>query len=307
MLTKHSRGFVTIATGKDSYYQMAHNLLLSYRLYSEHQEPFAILCDRQNAYTKDFDVVIVLDRPYFSYLDKLQLYAKSPFEESIFVDADALFLRDPALLWSDFSEQDDFSCYGKALPLTSKKGWFYYEEMGELKAQLQFGVQMHGGLYYFRKTQRCREVFELANHFAEHYSKYRFAHFEKPADEPVLATAMAIHGCKPCAEEGRVLFLPSYGNKLKVKQTGEICIGKEPSDGIVLHIATSNTGRFVYQYLLKLIQANGKALDKAEYWKLRFQCLYDDIKIPFIRRIKRTVKYALPLRLRKKVMMLLKR
>ena len=30
-ITKGSKGFVTIATGRDEYYRLAHNLLLSYK------------------------------------------------------------------------------------------------------------------------------------------------------------------------------------------------------------------------------------------------------------------------------------
>lgn len=50
-----TRGFITIATGKELYYQLAQNLLKSYRLYSRNPMPFAILCDRENTYTEQFD------------------------------------------------------------------------------------------------------------------------------------------------------------------------------------------------------------------------------------------------------------
>lgn len=48
---KGSRGFVTIATGKEEYYRLAHNLLLSYKYHTENPLPFALLCDRENEYT----------------------------------------------------------------------------------------------------------------------------------------------------------------------------------------------------------------------------------------------------------------
>ena len=48
------KGFVTIACGKDEYYQMACNLLKSYKLHNPDGVPFAILCDRENEYTKQF-------------------------------------------------------------------------------------------------------------------------------------------------------------------------------------------------------------------------------------------------------------
>lgn len=57
-----TRGFITIATGKDLYYQLARNLILSYRLFCETPFPFAILCDRENECTALFDKVILFEK-----------------------------------------------------------------------------------------------------------------------------------------------------------------------------------------------------------------------------------------------------
>ena len=53
-----TRGFVTIATGAERYFQIAENLLLSYRKFASVKYPFAIICDRKNNYTSEFDNVI---------------------------------------------------------------------------------------------------------------------------------------------------------------------------------------------------------------------------------------------------------
>ena len=57
-ITKGSKGFVTIATGRDEYYRLAHNLLLSYKYFTKSPLPFALLCDRENEYTSDFDQIV---------------------------------------------------------------------------------------------------------------------------------------------------------------------------------------------------------------------------------------------------------
>ena len=67
------RGFVTIATGAERYYDIARNLLRSYRMFASINCPFAILCDRENEYTEEFDDVFLLEKAYCNYLDKLQL------------------------------------------------------------------------------------------------------------------------------------------------------------------------------------------------------------------------------------------
>lgn len=89
-----TRGFVTIATGDEWYYRIAVNLLRSYRLFSAKPLPFAIICDRTLPCTSEFDQVILIDRPFRSYLDKLHLPRLIPFDETIFIDADCLAFRD---------------------------------------------------------------------------------------------------------------------------------------------------------------------------------------------------------------------
>ena len=67
------RGFVTLAVGSKRYYKLALNLLKSYRHNSANPVPFAIIADRENYYTKQFDKVIILEKPTFSYMDKIQM------------------------------------------------------------------------------------------------------------------------------------------------------------------------------------------------------------------------------------------
>ena len=54
------KGFVTIATGDSKYYQMAVNLLLSYRHFTKSPYPFAIISDRENEYTCLFAINLTL-------------------------------------------------------------------------------------------------------------------------------------------------------------------------------------------------------------------------------------------------------
>ena len=60
MKKQQRKGFVTIATGQERYYKLARNLLHSYRLFAKDPFPFAIISDRENEYTSEFDKVIVI-------------------------------------------------------------------------------------------------------------------------------------------------------------------------------------------------------------------------------------------------------
>ena len=192
------RGYVTIATGSEHYYKIAYNLLLSYRRNGGNAYPFAILAEEENEYTRAFDKVVVISDPSRSYMDKLRIYDYTPFEETIFIDADCLVYGNIDSWWSFFENSGDFSCFGYAYEnLSTKKGWFRWEGMKEFKDRISFIPSFSGGVYYLRKTPVAGEVFHLAKYAATHYKEYPFAMFSAPADEPVLAFGMAVCNCRP--------------------------------------------------------------------------------------------------------------
>ena len=108
------RGFVTIATGHERYYALARNLLRSYRCFAETPVPFAIIADRENEYTAEFDHVILISDASNSYNDKLKLFRELPYEETIFIDADSLAYGDLNTWWDIFRNAGDFSLFGYA-------------------------------------------------------------------------------------------------------------------------------------------------------------------------------------------------
>ena len=113
-----TRGFVTIATGDEQYYRIAANLLRSYRFFSASPMPFALICDRENEYSAEFDHTIILKDPVFSYLDKLRLPECIPYDETIFIDSDCLAYRDLNEFWDAFKKAHDFSAFGRTTQLT---------------------------------------------------------------------------------------------------------------------------------------------------------------------------------------------
>lgn len=247
-----TRGFVTIATGSEKYYKLAVQLLHSYRKYAEDNTPFAIICDRETEESSQFDQIVLMDQASCSYMDKLQLYRYAPFDETIFIDADSLILSDPSGIWEDFSDADDLSCYGCTYPLDSDRAWFTYEGSGKYKGDIEYLIDLHGGIYFLRKGNRCAAIFEKAIELASQYDQYSFRTFAKPADEPVLAMALAIFHSRPCDRPMRVLFVPSYWGKLRVTPAGQLLVCGEKSGAEILHFATQNTDRFLYRYLAQL-------------------------------------------------------
>lgn len=193
-----SLGFITIATGHEHYYKMAYHLLNSYRHFSANLLPFAILAGQENIYTSAFDDCILLQSSRQNYLDKLDMFPYLPYETSIFIDADCLAYGDLNGLFPMFQSGDDFSCFGRVLPLEDKTGWFEYQNLGELKEKVSYVVGLHGGIYYMRKTEKCRAVLETAQQLAPRYREFQFkGNFATPGDEPLVALSMALNRCKP--------------------------------------------------------------------------------------------------------------
>ncbi len=203
------RGFVTIATGHERYYALARNLLRSYRLAADEPVPFAIIADRENEYTKEFDNVIVIPDASNSYNDKLKLFRELPYDETIFIDADSLAYGNLNAWWDIFKNAGDFALFGYAWrDLNCGRGWFNPAGMKEFQKDISFIPDFNGGVYYMRNSEKCGKVFEIANHCARHYRDYSFNNFKDPADEPVLALGIAVCGFEPLDLHGELVFAP---------------------------------------------------------------------------------------------------
>ncbi len=192
-----TRGFVTIATGKEIFFRMAHTLLLSYRLASANPMPFAIMTDQRNRYTEDFDDVVILDDASGSYLDKLKLLIQAPYDETIFVDADCIAYGDLNRYWDGFEGATDFSSFGAVLPIGDKSAWFSKEGAGRYADQIDHLLYFHGGVYFIRRGATCERIYRQSLEIAEHYHEFQFRMFKHPADETILSLAMTLCGCVP--------------------------------------------------------------------------------------------------------------
>lgn len=190
-----TRGFITIATGSELYFQLAKNLLLSYKLFCEDPMPFAILCDKENEYTALFDKAIVFQKSEHPYFDKFTLLKRSPFDETIFLDADRLAYGDLNEFWTYFKDAADFSAAGTNYPIDSDLGLFQKDAVNEYRDRVHWKPDIHGGLYFIRKGALCDAIYEDCQNIISHYSDFTWPDFCAPyGDEPVLCLAMAANG-----------------------------------------------------------------------------------------------------------------
>ena len=245
-----TKGFITVATGNEIYYKMAVNLLHSYKYCSSSPLPFAIIADKHNEFTKEFDDVCIFNEAKCNYLDKLEMYDYLPYDINIFIDADCLVYRDINRLFDIFETADDFSCFGRVLPLDDKTGWFEYENLNaDLQNQIDYVVGLHGGIYYMRKTEKCKKVLDHAKDFALNYADYKFkGKFTNPGDEPLIALSMAVNKCKPIPHDLSAIFCYwecENGIKFSLKNNSAYVVPENISTDI-MHWGTRFTKTPIY-------------------------------------------------------------
>lgn len=271
------KGFVTVATGSEYYYQLAANLCTSYRNRGKGKYPFALICDRENEYSALFDHVVLVDDFKKSTLDKL-LIRHSPYEESIFLDADTLILDNIDDLWDHFKNQSDVSAFGCTLPLDSQKGWFTYEGSGKYKSRVNYLISMNGGIYYVRKSRKSEQVFEDAIGVVDDYSTIDFKYFSTPQDEPVMAMAMILNDCIPLDMAYDMIILPAHKKKVSVNYSGDVYEDRQLSNAKLIHFATANTRLFLYNYLNDVIRNDAYAENRRHYLCTRLRYAPKDLK-----------------------------
>ena len=258
------KGFVTIATGDERYYRMARTLLRSYRQTCKSPVRFAVIADRENSYTAEFDDVVILDNPTNSWMDKLRLLDCCPYEENIFIDADCLVYQDINFFWGLFADADDFSCFGKALPMDSRDGWFTAEAAAVYP--IKFITHLHGICYFIRRGETIKEMGTLCQDIINNYNAVRYKGFnDKLADEPVFALAMAVLDLKPIERNPEYYCFVPFATKLQSNYFTKEVSFENPKDGrmdccCIVHWGNLNTEKAQYLADARMVDAQEKGI-----------------------------------------------
>ena len=272
------KGFITLATGNEQFYKMAHNLLLSYRYHTKSKTPFAILCDRRNEWTAEFDDVIVIDYPTYSYVDKMRILDLSSYDETIFIDADCLIYRDLTPLWDIFKDGPDVGVLGVTYPLNSNQGWWDIKDLGELKEKVSYKMTCQGGMYYVRKKGSMLPSFIETCHFIqEHYFDYHFRMCgDKVADENILSLASCVHHYLPVKNWVDVFAYYPYVRFIDLDiLSGTVVFdwleypGRLFKDSFMIHFGTTNALNR-WEYKREVFKLNKGGLNLLNYCELFF-------------------------------------
>lgn len=251
-----TKGFITVATGK-WYCYLAQNLVMSYRLFANCDLPFYVITDKkgEKKLKKYFDGVIVVDNPHYNYLDKIEIYKNTPFDETVFLDADMDIISDISFLMELFSKNgSELSCYGTLRDITDENRPNHFGNVAIEKFNLKQYISFNGGIYYFKKGKMAQKCFyDIYNLLIPNYDKFGLLYFRnnQMADEPLMELSMLINGQSPLSTDFYIMNFVQQINTFNWDMDTHTCkfiwYGYLISTKIA-HFGTHNTYFWKYSY-----------------------------------------------------------
>ena len=228
-------GYLTIATGHQRYVELALHLALSIRHHD--RRPVALLHDERvtvpPAYRPCFDVVVEATTAcLLPGIDaKLLLHAYSPFERTMFLDADCLLAKRGIDRFWQLLSGVPFTVVGDVV----KRGpCGKFRDVAVLVARmgLPHMIRHNGGFMYFEKGEPARRVFAQARaYYREHCEFLSYVHTD-PArghnEEPFFAAAMSLLGLRPLAPRENLIYTARSGPYDIDVLSGRCVYGEEP-------------------------------------------------------------------------------
>lgn len=164
-------GFITVARGDVGYVEMAVDLALSLR--EHHREPIAVLVDAaaeahvRAHFPRVFDAVLRLPPGHdHGWACKFALAEATPFEHTVFVDADTLVLRDLDDVLAQ-ARDADMLMMGKFRTAETTEVHHGFSIRGLISDfELERYFDNHSGAFVFRRAPgrrflaECREVYD---------------------------------------------------------------------------------------------------------------------------------------------------
>ncbi|MSR22095.1 MAG: hypothetical protein EXR92_00805 [Gemmatimonadetes bacterium] len=167
----HGRGYLTMAVGRRHYLEMAVDMALSLRERSSlpillaSDEAMGALAAAQ--FPGVFSEIVPIERRFLrGRARKFGVAAASPFEETVFIDADCLVLSDPETIWAGAGD-GPVTMVGEMLGPTDDRYHQGFSTRDLMKALgLQAYLKTNSGVFHFRRggglgaMEECLRCFE---------------------------------------------------------------------------------------------------------------------------------------------------
>lgn len=216
------KGFITVATG-EYYCKLATHLYYSYKLFGNSECPLYVITDKQGeALLKNiFDGVIVRDDFTQTSVDKIKIFTDTPFDETIFIDADCSVVNDLSYLFTVFEDNNsDLSAISGIHSLENREKGIQFgkKAISELNLTYDF-PNFNGGVYYYRKNSKGLECVDfMINELLPKYHYYELmgrGNCVNMGDEPIVIVAMIKFGMKTVPLDTNIMYLVQKPKKVK--------------------------------------------------------------------------------------------
>ncbi len=199
MLNK--RGIITIAVGK-KYVNQAKYLARSCMLNSPHTIRAAIT-DLPDLLSDYYDIIIPWNCDEDPFSIKTRLYEFSPFNNTLFLDADSLVFNsvDP---YFKFLESNHYVYHGNK---TNDGQWYFDIKKTCQTINTSWIPIINSGMFLFDKSETAKNIFDTAYYYFTNHKKegidipfFRGTYYP---DEPSIAISLAINKIEPVDDFGR--------------------------------------------------------------------------------------------------------
>jgi hypothetical protein len=199
-------GIITIAQGEKRYTDMAKMLALSL-IYTNPDIKRAVISDApEDEFKGLYDIYIPYNEDFGKGLSqKLYLDKYTPFDETLFIDADCLVI-DSLDKMIKLCREHTFVVFGDQI---NSGDWAMDITAMCKKFSLPSIPRFNGGTYYFINTEVTDNIYNQARKLNENYDGLGFTKFRGSInEEPLIAVAMAINNIEAVDDEGSGMRTP---------------------------------------------------------------------------------------------------
>jgi len=199
--TMNNKGIITIAIGK-KYAKQAKYLALSCMLNSPHTLR-AVITDSPDLLKNYYDIIIPWDNNDDPFSIKTRVFEFSPFEKTLFLDADSLVFHPLDSYWN-YLENNNYVYEGFKL---TEGEWYYDIQKICQIIHTQWLPKFNSGMFLFNKCDEAKNIFNTAYYYFINHKKegIEIPYFrgKNYPDEPAFAIALAKHTVEPVNDYGR--------------------------------------------------------------------------------------------------------
>ena len=221
-----SFGFLTMAFGPTKYIRQAEVLAMSMKR-NMPGVPVALITDRPLTSSLFDKIVLMPQYPIAGAVLKLWMYQYSPFDETLFVDADCIVTRP----FSD--ELHEIRRYPFTPVVANYLGPenrdIFVKDLGAALRSVggRKFPKFNGGVYFFRRGGEAKQIFSAAQSVMERAEELGLINFDQagPGEETVIGLALAQLGMTDLYDDGgRLMRTPlNSAGRIKINPLGGGC------------------------------------------------------------------------------------